>query len=129
MNGLLARVLTDENIHPQIIEWLRARGSDVVTAHDAGLNGKPDTVILEAALATSRTVLTHDRDFGQLAILNRQKCTSIVYLRPGHVSADHAVRALAYIESLPDATMHLPVIVVARVVDDRVVVRTRPIAS
>jgi predicted nuclease of predicted toxin-antitoxin system len=120
--------LADENVHPEVVAWLRSTGSDVVTAVERRLNGRSDFEILDEALTDSRTVLTHDRDFGQLAILEGRPCGSIVFLRPGHLSAEYAITALTHLGSLPDSSLPPPVIVVARVVDDRVVVRTRSIA-
>ena len=56
---------------------------DVVSAREAGWFDDSDSLILERAYAESRFVLTHDADFGELAILRNDPITGIIFLRPG----------------------------------------------
>jgi predicted nuclease of predicted toxin-antitoxin system len=62
------RVLTNENVHPAVVTFLRGRGLDVATATEAMLRGAEDVAVLRRATAENRLVLTHDADFGRLAI-------------------------------------------------------------
>ena len=61
-------LLTDENIAPDVVAGLRARGLDLRTAWDEQLIGRPDVEILEHASAHGRVVLTHDLAFGRSAM-------------------------------------------------------------
>jgi len=68
MNRLELPLLTDENIHPDVVHSTRAQGKDVRTVVDEGLRSSDDIVVLRHAHAMGRVVLTHDADFGKLAI-------------------------------------------------------------
>jgi predicted nuclease of predicted toxin-antitoxin system len=80
-------LLTDENIAPDVIAGLRARGRDLRTAWEEQLIGWPDVDVLERATAQGRVVVTHDLAFGRSAIRAGRSFVGIIYLRPGHISA------------------------------------------
>ena len=82
-----ARWLTDENIHPDVVAHLRGRGLDVLDVRERGWHGRSDDELLEEAHRQGRVVLTHDGDFGTLALLGRHPVVGIVRIRPGHVRA------------------------------------------
>ncbi|HSK76260.1 MAG TPA: DUF5615 family PIN-like protein [Thermoanaerobaculia bacterium] len=77
--------LTDENIHPEVVKLLRERGNDLLDVKESGLVGSSDLAILRKAYAEHRVVLTHDSDFGRLAVAGLEPVVGIVYLRPGHI--------------------------------------------
>jgi len=52
--------LSDENIAPDVVDGLRARGCDLRTAWDEQLIGRPDVDVLERAASQRRVVVTHD---------------------------------------------------------------------
>jgi hypothetical protein len=52
-------LLTDENIGPDVVEGLRARGCDLRTAGEERLIGRPDVEVLERATSQGRVVVTH----------------------------------------------------------------------
>lgn len=79
-------LLADENLHPGVVKGLRTRGRDIRTVHDEGLQGGEDLAILRRASHQGRVVLTHDGDFGILAIRGGAPVVGIIYLRPGHIS-------------------------------------------
>jgi predicted nuclease of predicted toxin-antitoxin system len=81
-------LLTDENIAPDVVTGLRARGLDLRTAWDEQVIGRPDVEILELASAQGRVVVTHDLAFGRTAIRAGTSFVGIIYLRPGHISAE-----------------------------------------
>ncbi|MCA1586195.1 MAG: DUF5615 family PIN-like protein [Acidobacteria bacterium] len=58
----------DENIAPDVVAGLRARGCDVRTAWDQQLIGRPDVQVLEHATSQGRAVVPHDVAFGRSAI-------------------------------------------------------------
>jgi len=72
VNPLDFPLLTDENIHPQVVQALAAIGKDVVSVLEQGLGGHADHELLRRARELGRVVLTHDSDFGALAI--RDEC-------------------------------------------------------
>jgi predicted nuclease of predicted toxin-antitoxin system len=58
-----------------------------------------DDVILSEALKDNRVVLTHDRDFGRLAIHLKQPICGIVFLRPGHIDPLFTIATLQAIDA------------------------------
>ena len=60
------RFLADENFPLPVVDLLRVAGTDVTTAREAGLLATPDPIILAAATADGRAVLTQDKDYIRL---------------------------------------------------------------
>ncbi|MCB9768585.1 MAG: DUF5615 family PIN-like protein [Candidatus Omnitrophica bacterium] len=60
--------LADENIDPAVVEYMRRKGLSVQSIQEAVMRGASDLKILEKGLNEQRIVLTHDRDFGTMAI-------------------------------------------------------------
>ncbi len=124
MKALDFPLLADENIDPDVVAELRARGYDVASVRDRLLGGRPDAEILATAVAEGRVVLTHDADFGLLAIRRAQPCVGIVYLRPGHIAAAFVLEMIdALIEMAIEAQP--PFLVVAVRKGNAVTVRLR----
>ena len=86
--------LTDENIDPEVVAHLRSQGLNVLDVKEQGWHGHPDVDILDEAYRSGRVVLTHDGDFGTLALLQRREVLGIVRIRPGHFRAEVTIRAL-----------------------------------
>ena len=61
------RFITNENVSGTVVARLRSHGHDVLSVKES-MRGEPDPVVLARARAESRTVVTHDKDFGELAI-------------------------------------------------------------
>jgi len=80
---LLPSLLSDANVALKIVRFLRGEGVDVRSLSEEGLGGLDDEAILELARAERRFVLTHDRDFGRLAVADGVPLHGILYLRPG----------------------------------------------
>jgi predicted nuclease of predicted toxin-antitoxin system len=89
-----SRWLTDENIHPDVVAHLRGRGLDVLDVREQGWMGRSDGALLEEAYREGRIVLTHDGDFGTLALLGQRSIVGIVRVRPGHVHARVTIEAV-----------------------------------
>lgn len=87
-------LLADENINPLVVGGLRALGCDITTVAELGLAGSTDAAILRRAAADRRVVVTHDQDFGRLAIQGEAISTGIVFIRPGDIAGDVVVAAL-----------------------------------
>jgi predicted nuclease of predicted toxin-antitoxin system len=57
----------DHHVHSAVTAGLRARGVDVLTAHEDGHAQEDDSVILQRATSLRRVVFTQDDDFLTLA--------------------------------------------------------------
>jgi predicted nuclease of predicted toxin-antitoxin system len=121
-------LLADENVHPDVVDALRAQGKDIVSVHDEKLTGQPDVAVLRRARELARVVLTHDSDFGQLAVQAGEPIVGIIYLRPGHLSAAFVLQTIAAVESRGDE-VEPPFIVVAERREDIVRVRVRRVGE
>ena len=64
--------LADENIHPDIVAYLRQDGLDITSISEQGHFGLSDTNVLRQAFRAGRIVLTHDSDFGSLALMGAE---------------------------------------------------------
>ena len=123
MKALDFPILADENVHPEVIQFLRKVGLDVDSIAEQGKFGLSDTQVLQQATAEGRIVLTHDSDFGGLALMG-DKFVGIVYLRPGHIRADFTIKTLQAIrDNAPEVTP--PFILVAERTGDTVKIRVR----
>ncbi|NUM48539.1 MAG: DUF5615 family PIN-like protein [Anaerolineales bacterium] len=91
-------LLADENIHPEVIVYLRESGYDIVSVSERGLSGQSDDAILNIAFQDRRIILTHDSDFGRLAILQDLPFVGIIYLRPGHIQASFTIKTIEVIQ-------------------------------
>jgi predicted nuclease of predicted toxin-antitoxin system len=69
----------DECVARLIVDGLRARQLDVAWAIDI-CQGDSDDRALALATAAGRIVITDDRDFGELAIRNRQPAAGVIIL-------------------------------------------------
>jgi predicted nuclease of predicted toxin-antitoxin system len=126
VNPKSLRLLADQNIHADVVRHLSALGFDVLHVSAAGLSGASDDDVLKHAYRENRVVLTHDRDFGRLAILSRQPVVGIVYLRPGHIDAAFTIETIdALIANFPNVTT--PFVIVAERRGDTVRIRSRAV--
>ena len=80
---MLPPLIADANIALAVVRFLRARNVDVLYVREEGWKFYADRDILANAHAMHRFVLTHNSDFGTLAIHRRQPVTGIIHLRPG----------------------------------------------
>jgi predicted nuclease of predicted toxin-antitoxin system len=74
------KLLADEHVDQQIVQWLRSQGQDVVWAAES-LAGAPDTEIAEQAATEQRIFLTKDMDFGKLVFVQRRSVPGVLLLR------------------------------------------------
>lgn len=63
------------------MEHLRSAGHDVTAVADALAEDAPDHQVLERASDEGRVLLTNDKDFGELAFLQREATSGILLLR------------------------------------------------
>lgn len=117
-------LLADENVDPDVVEFLRTEGVDVLSVRETHLRGCPDSDLLRAAVREGRAVLTHDPDFGTLAIVGGEPIIGIVYLCPGHIQSQYTIASLnALFDIDPEVTP--PFLVIVRRNADRITVRIR----
>jgi predicted nuclease of predicted toxin-antitoxin system len=86
--------------------------------------GRTDSEILRHAHEQRRVVMTHDSDFGGLAIARKEPFTGIVYLRPGHIESRFVLEMLRVVESTVREAAP-PFLLVAERRSDRVRLRLR----
>ncbi len=87
-------LLADENVHPDVVAVLRARGIDVVTVREADRVGDNDESILAIATQMQRVIITHDADFGRMAIAGAADFVGVIFLRPGHARPELVVASI-----------------------------------
>ena len=87
-------LLTDENIGPSIVRFLRDRGFNVLDAKEEGLIGRTDLELVRTAYAQERVIVTHDRDFGRIGVDLSEPLIGVIYLRPGHISPQFTIASL-----------------------------------
>ncbi len=122
------RFLVDECVSLLVVERLVAAGHDAVHVHSAGLTSQPDPVVLDAAAADHRVLVTVDTDFGALIAHAHADLPSVVLFR-GDVTrrpSDQAELLLANLDQFADDLAEGAVVVIG---DDRVRVRRLPIES
>ena len=91
---MLPPLVTDMNITTPVVQFLRSQGVDVVSAFEEGWHHYEDAEILANAHLMDRFVLTHDSDFGHLAVYLKQPITGIILLRPGGRTPDEVISDL-----------------------------------
>jgi predicted nuclease of predicted toxin-antitoxin system len=116
--------LADENIHPEVVAYLRAQGIDVVCVSETNMAAADDADLLHLAVSENRVVLTHDRDFGTLAVARQEPLVGVIYLRPGHIQAQFTIES---VRALLAAKLDLqpPFLLVARRRGSTVSIRLR----
>lgn len=87
-------LLADQNVQLAVVVALRERGRDVRTVDEEELATATDARILEHATLGGRVVLTHDSDFGALAIARRMPFVGLIRLRPGHIEVGFVLQML-----------------------------------
>ena len=74
------RLLADENLHAELVRWLRVRGHDVSYAAET-LAGEPDESLLQRAREEGRVLVTDDKDFGDLVVRRGLATAGVLLLR------------------------------------------------
>lgn len=80
---MLPPLVADMDIGVPVVHFLRSQGVDVISAREEDWGDLTDSEIWTRAHAMSRFVLTHDSDFGPLAVHRNESITGILFLRPG----------------------------------------------
>lgn len=117
------RIVADENLAGTLIEQLRQRGHDVLAVKES-MRSEPDEAVLARARAENRVIITHDKDFGELAFRAGlpAECGVILLRLAGASPEELCHRAIMAIESRDDWAGHFAV-----VTDQRI--RMRPLSK
>ena len=91
---MLPALVADMDIAVQVIHFLRRQGIDIISCREESWGNLTDSQILARAHAQGRFVLTHDADFGTLAVFQGEPVTGILYLRPGGRPPDQVISDL-----------------------------------
>jgi predicted nuclease of predicted toxin-antitoxin system len=87
-----AAFLTDENISPKVVGYFRNMGLDVLDTKEQLWHGTDDEDLITRAYREHRFILTHDSDFGTLAINQGKPCYGILYLRLKNLKSVNVIR-------------------------------------
>ena len=87
-----AKILADENISPKVVAFLRNAGLDVLDVKEQNWYGQNDEVLLDIAYQDQRFVLTHDSDFGTLAVNKGKPFYGILYFRLKNLKSTNVIR-------------------------------------
>jgi predicted nuclease of predicted toxin-antitoxin system len=120
--------LADENVHIDVIIHLRSQGLNVISVKDIGLIGEDDLNILRKANSEQRAIITHDSDFGTLAILSGEPVIGILYLRPGHINPIFTIGTLNVLFD-QEIDVEQPFIIVAERTGKDVKIRVRKLGK
>lgn len=88
------KILSDENISPGVVKFLRSKGFDVLDTKEQKWFGKPDAFLLAQSLKHQRFILTQESDFGTIIINEGKEFHGIVYLRLKSQKSDNVVAVL-----------------------------------
>ena len=92
-------LFADENIDPEVVDALIKQEKNILAAVAAKLGGMADIDLMRYAYQQGRVIVTHDSDFGALAIRNGEPYVGIIYLRPGHISSRFVLEIIASVQS------------------------------
>jgi predicted nuclease of predicted toxin-antitoxin system len=120
------RILTDENINPALVSFLRTQNMDVVDVKEQRWVGASDEELMRYTYNQNRIIVTHDNDFGKLVFTSEINVSGIIYLRPGHFDVNVSI---ASFKALLNANIEwkLPFICVAEHTKDDIKIRYRPL--
>ncbi len=116
--------MTDENVDPDVVAGLRRLGFDVLDVVESNRVGASDVELLRWAKSQGRVIVTHDADFGTLAMLQNEPLVGLVFLRPGHIDSHFT---MGTIQALLDKDLEVtpPFVLVAKRIGKHVKIRLR----
>jgi predicted nuclease of predicted toxin-antitoxin system len=116
------RFLVNENVTKTVTQELRRLGHDVLSVKES-MRSESDEAILARAQTEERIVVTHDKDFGELAFRSQlpASCGVILLRLTGSDPDADNQRILEAVESRTDWVGHFSVIT-----DDRIRMRPLP---
>jgi len=92
------KIYADENIERSIVEGLRRRNINIVSARELGHLGKSDEFHIKKASEINAVILTHDIDF--LKIAKNVVHNGIVFSHSKNVSVGECIREVELIVNI-----------------------------
>ncbi len=86
------KIYADENIERSIVDGLRRRKIEIVSARELGYLNKSDEFHLKKASELNAVILTHDTDFLRMASNPNIKHNGIIFAHPKNVSIGQCIR-------------------------------------
>lgn len=124
MHPLRFHLLADENIHEEVVNYLRKKGLEIENIKERNLRGSTDNGIIALAQAERKIILTHDADFGRMLHFSQGVQTGVIFLRPGHIDYSFTIQTL---ESILATALQaeVPFIIVAERTGNDIKIRLR----
>ncbi|MBE7445132.1 MAG: DUF5615 family PIN-like protein [Planctomycetia bacterium] len=94
------KIYADENIERSIIDGLRRRKIEIVSARELGYIGKTDEFQLKKASQMNAVILTHDRDFLRMTIKQKIYPKGVIFSHAKDVSIGQCIRGVELIVSI-----------------------------
>lgn len=91
---------TDENLHPEVAQWLRGAGHEAVTVWDQSLQGIEDERLAAVCRGEGRALLTLDSDFADIRRYRPHQHAGIIVLRLGFQCRRHVLSVVQRVEPL-----------------------------
>ena len=113
-------LLADENISPRVVACLRRMGLDVLDTKEQQWQGTADAELITRAYQEQRFILTHDSDFGTIAINQGVPCHGILYLRLKNMKPVYVIQAC---ENLFSRNIEIPPYTLWVIEDSRIRIR------
>ncbi|MEP6755400.1 MAG: DUF5615 family PIN-like protein, partial [Chthonomonadales bacterium] len=91
---------TDVNVHAGIIQGLRDRGIDVITAQDDGYRTRQDEAVLDRSTELQRVLISHDQDMlaiTSLRLANGEHFAGLVYIAQQNIEVGRCISDLELI--------------------------------
>ena len=73
------KLLADENISPRVVVFLRQHKIDIIDVKEKGWCGSTDDFLLQKAFEECRFIVTHNADFGTLAIKEKNHASAYCF--------------------------------------------------
>lgn len=100
------RIYADENVNIAIVEGLKRRGVEVLSAFDTGNLGLSDDEQLKYAKEEMAVIFTHDDDFLSMVAESGVEHCGIIYVHQQHLSIGECIRRLkTIVETIPPEEM------------------------
>lgn len=94
------KVYADENIEQSIIEGLRRRKIEIISARELGYIGKSDVFHVKKATDSKAVVLTHDVDFLKIASRSDIRHYGIIFSHSKDISIGQCIRGVELISNI-----------------------------
>jgi len=94
------KIYADENVERSIVEGLRRRRIEVVSARELRYIGEPDEFHIKKASEIKAVILTHDVDFLRIASRPDIHHSGIIFSHPKNVSIGQCIRGVELIAKI-----------------------------